>query len=702
MRNKALLVLLIMLEVVNLSAQSRAHEKSVFAIIDPVYSSVTQLPESNLKPGCASWLYGPTELECWRLQSLKEKTESAELLVEYPGTYHQPYSDASFRLKLNGQKDTNKMIFRAVGKGQVYIDNKMIFQFNANDSLKSISIPQNNLLNELRFDISTSAEPPAILIQDGIFSTENAAWEWKSECENWQPAFHFAQTFTNVPPHQQEYPRVNLIPEKKVGELYDFGRELFGYISIRSPEKPKISVGESKYEALDTLNNVLEQSLEMIRAENGFWISKSPLALRYLHVDIKNSADVHCKAIFYPVCYKGAFACSDSILTRIWMNSAYTLRLCMHDFLIDGIKRDRLPWTGDMAMSMMANAYSFGDPEIVRRSLAVLGRAGIKETDINGIIDYSLWWIIAQDQYQLYFGDTTHLKREWPRIKEALDQLLTRCNTSGFLSPDHTWLFIDWVNQEKWTALQILWWWAQQSGTKLAYRIGDTQTAIRWQTISKSLKSNLFKTCWSENKDMWLGNPESPDKMSRHANFLAIISGLATKNQYKGINNMLTTDKINSVGTPYMAGFENIALARIGSVQFMLNRVKDYWGGMLSQEATTFWEAFDPTQEGKEHYSFYDRPYGKSLCHAWSAGPTAFLPSEILGLQPIEDGWRRFSVNPNLGSLEWISATVPTTFGNIIVNITGNKMTLNVPDGTIGEWNGESIVGPKKVSINLL
>ena len=231
-------------------------------------------------------------------------------------------------------------------------------------------------------------------------------------------------------------------------------------------------------------------------------------------------------------------------------------------------------------------------------------------------------------------------------------------------------MFIDWVNQEKWTALQILWWWAQQSGTKLAYRIGDTQTAIRWQTISKSLKSNLFKTCWSENKDMWLGNPESPDKMSRHANFLAIISGLATKNQYKGINNMLTTDKINSVGTPYMAGFENIALARIGSVQFMLNRVKDYWGGMLSQEATTFWEAFDPTQEGKEHYSFSDRPYGKSLCHAWSAGPTAFLPSEILGLQPIEDGWRRFSVNPNLGSLEWISATVPTTFGNIIVNIT--------------------------------
>ena len=86
------------------------------------------------------------------------------------------------------------------------------------------------------------------------------------------------------------------------------------------------------------------------------------------------------------------------------MGSAYTLRLCMHDFILDGIKRDRLPWAGDLAVSLVANAYSFADGSIVARSLSVLGRAGIEKADINGIVDYSLWWVVCHDLYQLYFG----------------------------------------------------------------------------------------------------------------------------------------------------------------------------------------------------------------------------------------------------------------------------------------------------------
>ena len=441
----------------------------------------------------------------------------------------------------------------------------------------------------------------------------------------------------------------------------------------------------------------------MVPSENGIWKSKSPLAFRYLFADVKNANDIQCNALFYPACYKGAFACSDSLLTRIWMNSAYTLRLCMNDFLTDGVKRDRLPWAGDLAMSMMANAYSFGDAEIVRRSLTVLGRAGIKNTDINGTIDYSLWWIISQDRYQMYLGDPAHLKREWPRIKETLDLLLTRCDNSGFLNPGQkefgqNWLFIDWVDQEKWTALQILWWWTQQCGSQLAKRAGDAQTSFRWQNISNALKVNLLQKAWSKDQRLWLGNPEFPDRMSRHANFLAIVSGLATVDQFAGIRKMLTTDEINTVGTPYMAGFENMALARLGDIQYMFSRVREYWGGMLGQGATTFWEAYDLKQQGKEKYSFYGRPYAKSLCHAWSAGPAAFLPSEILGLRPLEDGWKRFTVDPNLGLLKWVSATVPTAFGNIMVDVNGNNMTLNIPAGTVAEWNGKSIAGPRVVN----
>lgn len=679
----------------SIKAQTKAHEKSSFAIIDPVYSIDKSLPKSNLKITAASWLYGPAELECWRLQKLIKNTETAKLDVGYPGDLHPVYTNAIFRLKLNSPKTGGKITFSAVGKGQVFVNDSVVFKFEASNSFKTISIPKNKSVKELRFEISTSAEPPALLIEDGIFSTKNAEWKWKAETEVWQVAYHFAQTIANVPPHELESPEVVLKPESSDGNLYDFGREIFGYVTIRSAKSPKISVGESKAEALDTIYKPLEQSVEMIPDGNGIWKSKSALAFRYILANVKKRDDLKCRALFYPVNYKGAFACSDTLLTRIWMNSAYTLRLCMHDFLVDGVKRDRLPWAGDLAMSMMGNAYAFGDKEIVRRSLTVLGRPGIAKKDINGIVDYSIWWIISQEQYQLYFGDKEHLKREWPRLKETLDLLKVRCDSSGFIGSENTWLFIDWVDQEKWTALQILWQWAQECGSKLATRVGDTNTAIQWQNSAQILKDKLTKTAWSDTKKGWLANPAFPEKMTRHANFLAVISGLATKDQFEGISNILSDKKIEAVGTPYMAGFENMAIARLGNMQNMLNSTKEYWGGMLSQGATTFWEGYQSNQGGKDLFSFYERPYGKSLCHAWSAGPATFLPSEILGLRPLEDGWKRFSVEPNLGALKWASATVPTPFGNIVVDVNGNMMTLDVPSGTIAEWNGRQIIGPK-------
>ena len=683
--------------ITSISAQTPAHQKSAYAIIDPVYNSHKISPEPVIKKGGASWIYGPVELESWRLQILRNRKDSAKLKVGYPGTYHIPAARVSFRLNLQEDKKPQKLQFRAIGKGSVLINEKEAAAFESTGSSHNLSIPRNVKIQTLQFNLSSSEEPPALLIEDKIFSTSLKEWEWKTEGEEWQPAFHFKQTISGIPPSRLEGPSIILKPVAKTGDLYDFGKELLGYLFIKKQEKPVLTAGESTEEALDSNNREIEQSTEMVQLNKGLWRSKSLLAFRYIKVPGTEIKDIQCTALFYPVQYGGAFACSDSVLTKVWMTSAYTLHLCMHDFLIDGIKRDRLPWTGDMAMSMMADAYAFGDPEIVRRSLAVLGRAGISKTDINGIIDYSLWWIIAQDHYQLYFGDKDHLQRDWPRIRETLNLLSKRSNTEGFLNTSDTWLFIDWVKQEKWTALQVLWWWAQQSGIRLAERIGDKATVTRWQKISADLQTNLVRRSYNLNKGIWLGNPEAPDKISRHANLLAVISGLAAKDQFEGIRKILSDKNINPVGTPYMAGFENMAISRMGDTELMMNNIRDYWGGMLNQGATSFWEAYNSGESGKERLIFYDRPYGRSLCHAWSAGPAAFLPSEILGLRPLEDGWKRFSVNPKTGSLKWVSSAVPTKYGVITVDLEGTEMRVKIPAGTIAEIGGKEIKGPEKI-----
>jgi alpha-L-rhamnosidase len=110
--------------------------------------------------------------------------------------------------------------------------------------------------------------------------------------------------------------------------------------------------------------------------------------------------------------------------------------------------------------------------------------------------------------------------------------------------------------------------------------------------------------------------------------------------------------------------------------------------------ATTFWEAYDPTQSGEACRAFYRRPFGKSLCHAWGAGPAAIPPAEILGVRPTEDGWAELTVEPRPGPLAWVTATVPRPTGRIEIEVRGGQLTVVVPRGSRLRWRDETHGGP--------
>ena len=686
---------------------SAAHERSAFAVLDPFYSSREFIPE----PGLADkdnvpWLYGEAELECWRLSALIREMQAAGLKVGYPGRFHTPASRVTFRCDVESELASGKTVgIRAVGDVAVSIGTVEIYRNSASEELHRIVIPEGMSPGDwiLNIDLmSDHGDPPGILIEDCVFSTAHAKWQWSDGGDRWSVPMRFPQIRSGVPPHRMELPELTLRPEIQSGEIIDFGRELFGRVVFSCEGRPALFVGESIAEALCGDPRDFEQLTTLAEGGSGRWISAHPLAFRYIRITGGALEDVECLVQFHPAKYRGAFACSDTILTRIWMNSSYTLRLCMRDFLIDGIKRDRLPWTGDLAMSMMANAYSFADAEIVRRTLTALGRAGISEKDINGIVDYSMWWIISEDLYQLYFADHEHLSREWPRVKKCLEHLRDRCDRDGLLRPKpDTWLFIDWVDVEKLTALQILWWWTQISGAALAERMREPACAKHWRERAESLAGVLYSKAWDYEVGAWRAHPDKPSEISRHANLLAVISGLPPSTHGAGIRNVLLGSDLTAVGTPYMKGFECMALNRLQETGKVLSVLRSYWGGMLDHGATTFWEAYDPEQKDESKYSFYGRPFAKSLCHAWSTGPAALLPSVVMGIRPTADGWKHFTVAPDLSGLEWACSTVPTPYGDIQVNIDLQNVSIHVPAGTTLEFRQRSYHGPVQVTENL-
>ena len=77
----------------------------------------------------------------------------------------------------------------------------------------------------------------------------------------------------------------------------------------------------------------------------------------------------------------------------------------------------------------------------------------------------------------------------------------------------------------------------------------------------------------------------------------------------------------------------------------------------------------------------YGRPFGKSLCHAWGASPIYLLGKYYLGVKPTSPGYATYSVEPQLGGLEWMQGDVPTPTGNINVYCSAKEIKVKGIDG---------------------
>ena len=420
---------------------------------------------------------------------------------------------------------------------------------------------------------------------------------------------------------------------RRDGEFYDVGEESVGYVEAESATRPRLFVGESKAEAMNENEKDFEQTNEMVEVAKGRWRTPLPLALRYFRFKGQEPASVRFVEEIADVVDRVPFTGSEREM-RMRTVALRTLRLCMREFLIDGVKRDRLPWGGDLSVSLIANAYSYRDPEIVKRTLTVLDSAGWKAGDVNGIIDYSLWHVISHEKFQEHFGDLDFLKTSYAKVAGRLDSFAQRVGQDGLIDraaikKRRTWLFIDWTNDAKsTTAVNMLYYGALLSGAKLADRVGAKADAARWTSRAAALKAKLHEKAWDRERGLFRFDVTDPafGHFTRHANIYAAYFGVAEGAELASIGAALAADDLPAVGTPYVCAYQVMALQKCGCADAARKCLEQVWGGMLDAGATSFWEGFDVKEQGDARWRFYGRPYGKSLCHAWSAAPVFLLP----------------------------------------------------------------------------
>ena len=363
--------------------------------------------------------------------------------------------------------------------------------------------------------------------------------------------------------------------------------------------------------------------------------------------------------------YLGSFKCSDDRLNQIWQTGAYTVHLNMQDYLWDGIKRDRLVWMGDMHPEVMTANAVFGNQAVIRKSLDYVRNKTAPTDWMNGICSYSLWWIIIQHHLYAWYGDKAYLEAQGDYLKALLHTVME--NVDGSREAYQDGRFIDWPSNDQpdviHAGLQALTIRALEAGAEMAACLGYDYLQKECTVVAQQLRTYVPDA---------VGNSQAAALLS--------IGGLFDAEEASAIILRNGPEKFTS----FMGYYLLEALAKGGHYAEAMQLISDYWGRMIDLGATTFWEDFNYNDAKNAGRIDEVVPEGKfdihadggawcyvglrhSFCHGWASGPTAWLSEHVLGIVPVEPGFKTVKIDPHLGNLEWAEGAFPTPYGQIEV-----------------------------------
>ena len=447
--------------------------------------------------------------------------------------------------------------------------------------------------------------------------------------------------------------------------------------------------------------------------------------------------------------YSGHFFSSSRLLNRIWYAGAYTLDLDTANFprhgqrrfrLIDGAKRDRLVWLGDLAMESLAGSYTTSrlspvidgslrlfacqqlsdgyipmasdvDARCARRPGPPDGPPATERRSHPGLIvsgslpGYTAWWVIAVCDRFALTGNAAGTRALLPVMRRAMGYFAAHAPNGLFETPpgEINWRVFDQTPQVD-TYTNELWAQAALTLARVEGRIGSDAEAAQLRATATAVQARLRAELFDLSAGMFVGGAGLADH-PQDSNVGAVLSGAV---QGDGAQRLLTTADqrlespfgpltsdlpndpyVEQYVSPYMSGWQLIAelsLHQGPAARSLLDRL---WGRMVeSSPHSTLWEAMAPdgTPKSLNHGSIY--PGRTSLAHGWSIAPVYALSAYVLGMRPRGPGWRTWVVEPQTLGLRFAQGQVRTPWGALrsrwVSRPGAFRLTVDAPHRTRG------------------
>ena len=446
-----------------------------------------------------------------------------------------------------------------------------------------------------------------------------------------------------------------------------YNAQVTPYLKIIAPEgkKIRITTENTLIGAVSTtyITKEGEQEFEALGWFNGEHITyKIPKGVTVVSLKYRETG--------YDSSFCGDFKCDDEFMNSLWQKSLRTLYVTMRDNFMDCPDRERAQWWGDVTSEMIMTMYSLDSNSYllyqkgVEAMLSHVDDTKVLQTVVPISGDYfelpvqQLAGIVGFMTYYEYTGDKSFLEKVYPATLNYL-KLWEIGENNLVVHRSGSWDWPDWGSKADMTAIENAWVYYALSVTEKMAEILEKDEDISFIKERKDAISNGYKALWTD-EGFKSEDVKEPDD---RANALALLSGLASEEQYETIINVLTATKNSS---PYMEYYVLEALCKIGEYEEAYNRIKDRYEDMVNEDYSTLWE-------------FWDSWRG-TMNHAWSGGPLVVMSKHFAGITPLEAGYEKVKIDPQYTLSDNINCTVPSVKGLITLDYkkSGEEYVVNL------------------------
>lgn len=686
-------------------AQSRAFDP----LSDPKCEVVQ--PEKTTA-WASSYMWYPGQLSAHMQVVQKRKSEARCVNVGYPGKFNRPASATFFRrtVKLHAQA-----AMEWVGPGSITCS---VDGHTVDGEKRRHTLPPGK--HTVLFEVSSGDRLPCLMVGGGVLS-ETDGWEVSLDKQDWLPVETDARYNKSAVFPDDEQEIVTLIhPDsyallrnasaqggqltlgKNAGLVADFRHLEVGQVKLQAKGTGILSfyVGESPEETLnDSLKHFEQRPIPPVALTGDVQEIVLPeRALRYLRITSTQACTLsalclHAKV--WPVDFQMQFACSDPHLNDLWNAGVATLHTSLHNFYLDGVKRDYLPWSMDAIVSALAGDYLFGDRQVSRNGLSIALMPPHPASSDWGIVDYPLHALIGFKHDYLRYGDlkTSLLFKDrivqmlalYDSVQDVRGFISDRYSTSGFIPGWATKMGPEGKGIPAYA--QIMLYQNYRIGAYFARLWKESALAKRYEAKAGFLRTQIKKHFWDEGRKAFINgytaDGQKDRRISHHAQYWAVLADLYPPQDYDYLFDVVIphipyyTEDIS-----YEKGYEFLAYAKAGRISDMFALLDEVWGDWLRQGYTRFPENFSPKARLPEQLVFYHRPFGLSLCHGGNgAPPVVAVLHGLFGFSQSDEHPSSYSLRPELLHLDWIKGRIPLKEGYLNLELRKDGTgSIEIPD----------------------